>query len=589
MPVPVATGPLLYEDTFTYADGTLTGKGDWANGIYNGQPSLRVVSNQAAGPAATGWADNYTATTTFNVGSGGLDFIARNITYAVGSNTWVYTHCLVTIESAGGVDGYAFRWRDGFTYGANRWDDKAFTAIITTSQNAVQGDDLCLRILSGGTIQLWRKPSGGSWAQIGSNATDTTYTSGRVGMETNVSGDRWDSIEVRSTEGISPGDLASAYSGTTIAPTIPAHASGDKLLVVAAKNDASSLSASAGWTAIETPQNDGNLSTGAWQKTAASGSETITVTSSTAASASQGLFAQAYVGVAPDFDNLIGAAWNGSPTTSTTPSSSGLTTNTAGAIVLGIALLDHDGGFASGLPPTDWSTFSNLTAAASNTLNYLDPDANGTANAWTKSSGTNAGLLLDDAVRSPTAPTTGTDRITSVTSGQQQTVAYPNTMTHVAGSTYTFWAHWTAGNRRGADAGISVNDGSSFSADQVICDVNATAGDHGWTSLDITSLITSTADLNGLQSRFTCTSRAGGGATAVAINACYVVQSAPNSARARFTAISRVVATPTLISAATIGTLSAATYWRVLTLSFEAESQVQAVFPVVPIMAPYIP
>lgn len=156
--------------------------------------------------------------------------------------------------------------------------------------------------------------------------------------------------------------------------------------------------------------------------------------------------------------------------------------------------------------------------------NYIDPNADGANNAWTKSTGTAGWSLLDDAVRQPTAPSTGTDRITSSTSGQLQDLAFPNTLTHSAGATYTLWFYAIGGNRRGFTAAVSTNDGTSFGSANTIIAASTSPPAAQWYSLDISSLITSQATLDGLRVRLACTSISGGGATAVEIDAIYLEQ-----------------------------------------------------------------
>lgn len=155
--------------------------------------------------------------------------------------------------------------------------------------------------------------------------------------------------------------------------------------------------------------------------------------------------------------------------------------------------------------------------------NFIDPSADGANNAWTKSTGSSASALLDDAVRQPTAPTTGSDRITSSTAGQLSDLVFPNTLTHVAGSTYTLWVHATPGNRRGADTLIAVDD-ATFANSAATVPAQTPAAAQAWYSRDVSALIDSQAKLDGFRARLSCSSVAGGGATACAINAVYLEQ-----------------------------------------------------------------
>jgi hypothetical protein len=157
-------------------------------------------------------------------------------------------------------------------------------------------------------------------------------------------------------------------------------------------------------------------------------------------------------------------------------------------------------------------------------LAYADPSADGANNAWTKSTGTAGWSLLDDGVRSPTAPSTGTDQITSGTAGQLQDLVLPNTLTYTAGAEYTLWIYSSSGVKRGLSTLISVND-SSFASSAVLHGASAA---FAWRSRDISSLIASQGNLDGLRVRLSVDSTAGGGgAGVVTVAAVYVRKYVP--------------------------------------------------------------
>lgn len=200
MPVAIAQGDLLYQDTFAYPDGDLSGRGDWTADFWTGEPTLRVLSGQAAGPTSGAWCSNKTAAT-WSVASVGRDFIARGITPGA-QYTWVYTYFL-------GVAGltpnaYWMRWslNAGFYIAAGKVKGGTFTTLIATATMAQVGDDLAVRVMPGGVLSLYRKPSGGVWGQLSGPATDTAtpYTSGCLALAAYDAAVRWDGVEVRSVE-----------------------------------------------------------------------------------------------------------------------------------------------------------------------------------------------------------------------------------------------------------------------------------------------------------------------------------------------------------------------------------------------------
>ncbi|HWO72744.1 MAG TPA: hypothetical protein VNN21_04230 [Dehalococcoidia bacterium] len=149
---------------------------------------------------------------------------------------------------------------------------------------------------------------------------------------------------------------------------------------------------------------------------------------------------------------------------------------------------------------------------------YLDPNADGASNAWTKSSGTTGWNLIDDGVRQPTTPNT-TDNVNEVTSGDQQDVVFPDTGTYISG-TWTLWTYCKGGNKRKIQYAISTNEGGSFGA---LADLAGAGTADAWRSVDVSGSITSQATLDGFRVRYQCVSTAGGGgATAVFVYAAYL-------------------------------------------------------------------
>jgi hypothetical protein len=369
-------GPLLFSDDFTYSDGSLAtvGTAKWAAGYWTGQPSLRVVSNQAAGPSANGtWSDIYSKTT-YDVGSTGLEFIWYNVTIADIGSVWTYMHLCGT--HAASPSGYWLRWRadGGNTYQFGKLVAGSFTTLLNiTTTVPVDGDDLCVQILPDGTVSVFMNRTG-SWEQIGSSITDTSYTSGEVGMETYLADDRWDSIEVREVPSaggtvaptivwgsiVASVDAAAPY---TVTGSLPAHVADDILIACASKNNGSDLTCgTSGWAEILPDENNANLSTGWFWKRATSSSETAPViTASTAGSSSAGIYVtcariRGCVATGTPFED---ATLDGTPTNSTTPAGSTITTTDIKRLAVAIALIDDNNTISSGYPPSTWSTGVN--------------------------------------------------------------------------------------------------------------------------------------------------------------------------------------------------------------------------------------
>lgn len=368
------TGTVLFEDDFTYSDGNLAtvGSAKWTAGFWTGQPSLRVLSNQAAGPASDSWSDCY-SNSSVDLGSTGVEIIWRNITLDGSAGTWSWPRYSHIFGTAGGSpSSYWVRWspQSGYYYTVGKMVNGSFTTLFDDTVQAVNGDDVCLQILPDGTMTLWRKPSGGSWAQIGSSATDTTFTSGRVALESAMNGDRWDAVEVRQIPGeagpvaptitfgtiVASTDAAAPY---TVTATLPAHEAGDILLALACKNDASALTCdTSGWQEIIAAQNSSNFSTAWFWKRAESSSETNPViTSSTAGSTSAGIYAvgakvSGCIASGTPFED---ATLNGTPTLSTTPASSLITTTGEKRLAVAIAAIDDNNTISSGYPPSTWA------------------------------------------------------------------------------------------------------------------------------------------------------------------------------------------------------------------------------------------
>jgi hypothetical protein len=175
--------------------------------------------------------------------------------------------------------------------------------------------------------------------------------------------------------------------------------------------------------------------------------------------------------------------------------------------------------------PMDGGTDRVQITGGTPTSSYIDPSADGANNAWTKSTGTAAFSLLDDAVRQPTAPTTGSDMIHSQTDEQLSDLVFPDTLTWHSGDTFMLWVYGIGGTKRALDVQISNDDGSTWQTRQT--NVVGAGAAAAWHSLDISAWVTSQTQLNQLRARLICNSTAGGGATDIEIDAVYVEQQVP--------------------------------------------------------------
>ena len=381
------TGTVLFEDEFTYSDGNLdtVGAAKWTAGLWTGQPSLRVLSNKAAGPAADSWSDCY-SDQTVSLGSNGVEIIWTNITLGGSAGTWTYNHIFAT--PGGSPSSYWVRWspQAGYFYTVGKMVSGSFTTLFDDTVQAVNGDDVCLQILPDGTMTLWRKPSGGSWAQIGSGATDTTFTSGSVALESAMNGDRWDAVQVREIPGeagpvaptitfgtiVASTDAAAPY---TVTATLPAHVADDILIVCAAKNNASDLTcATSGWETLAAAQNSANFSTAwFWKRATSSAEPAPVITSSTAGSTSAGIYAVAakISGCIATGDPFEDATLNGTPTLTTTPVSSLITTTGEKRLAVAIAAIDDNNTISSGYPPATWTGKANTGSDTGGDAKFL--------------------------------------------------------------------------------------------------------------------------------------------------------------------------------------------------------------------------
>jgi hypothetical protein len=156
-------------DTFTGTDGTSPPSNNWINN-YNG---LRILSNRCAGTAndwntatrnnglvlVPGAIEMYADVPVLpDVDGYGINFYFTDISgngYAL-EYQWV----------SAGNDTFKFFKMTGYA------EDGQLGSTIT--QNLSAGDSIGFSLING-VLKAYRKPSGGSWGQIGSDVNDSTY------------------------------------------------------------------------------------------------------------------------------------------------------------------------------------------------------------------------------------------------------------------------------------------------------------------------------------------------------------------------------------------------------------------------------
>jgi hypothetical protein len=154
----------------------------------------------------------------------------------------------------------------------------------------------------------------------------------------------------------------------------------------------------------------------------------------------------------------------------------------------------------------------------------LDPTADGTASSWTKSAGTTAWNLVDDALRDPATPATNTDQITSTAFPQSQDLAFPNSVTWQSGDTYTLHVYGqTTGTKHVIQYAVSTNDGAAFSAPTLLFGDNT---NNSWQTSGALP-ITSQADLDGLQVRLIHDRTSGTATGSATVDAVYIERTPP--------------------------------------------------------------
>jgi hypothetical protein len=346
-------------DAFNRSNTGPPPSGSWSTDQYGfGLPGLRVAGNACVcdGGFAAGWwsAESFPA-----------DQEAW-----VTVSTWVdevEVHIRLQNPGTSGVDGYILN----ILASSNLWriyrlDNQNTTLLASGAITMSSGDRIGISAV-GSTLTAYQDHAGGGWTVLGST-TDATYNAaGYIGLFASSASTVFDDFGggavVTSIPTVLAGTLAAstdASSPYTVTPTLPAHQAGDILVVCAAKNDAATLTCgTSGWAAVTgaAAQSNANFSSAWFWKRAASGAETNpTVTSSSTGGTNAGIYATAFRirGAATSGEPFEDATLNGSPTSSTTPAGSTVTTTGADRLVLAVAQVDDDPAPSSGFPPSGW-------------------------------------------------------------------------------------------------------------------------------------------------------------------------------------------------------------------------------------------
>lgn len=296
--------------------------------------------------------------------------LAVDVPTLPGTNALGFALGLVLGPGATSADGYEFDVvkTSGSTHTFTIYrvtNASTLVSIGSGTTTLAGGETIWVRRTSAGVFTFGKIASGVE-TTVATSSADTTYTGALfpfLGVfDTAVRLDNFCFGRINLTGGTLPPYMASkgitaTASGTTLAVDIPLHVAGDVLVIQGAKNGAADLTMS-GWTEIVPAQNSANFSTGWWWKRATTGSETATLTSSTSASASDGLYAQChrFRGCVATGDPFEDATANGSPTSSSTPTWATFDTSGPDRLAVLFSIHDDDPGASSGYPPSGWGT-----------------------------------------------------------------------------------------------------------------------------------------------------------------------------------------------------------------------------------------
>ena len=173
-------------DSFNRADeDPLSGSGNWSGPILLNMNKMKVVGNATMQSTVIASQSGSSYWNAANFGPGVEAYVTIVTMWQNNSSDlWLWVNG--SAENTSGVDGYTLYIRQ--SGGVYRWrlfrkDNGVETQLggDIGSQAIANGDAIGLEVRSGGTFQAYYKPSGGSWATVGTTRSDNTYTSGHIG------------------------------------------------------------------------------------------------------------------------------------------------------------------------------------------------------------------------------------------------------------------------------------------------------------------------------------------------------------------------------------------------------------------------
>lgn len=174
-------------DSFNRANEDPVGQGgNWVGKVFSSNENMKVVNNQLA-----------------RSGAGGIGSAVYNRTMADGEvsvtiatlgnsyNLWIRT----ANEGTAKPTGYLCTFSNPESVQLQKFDGEVFSSLAASvTQVIAPGDAIALRAI-GTTLRVRHKPAGGSWKTL-IEATDVTYSSGRIAIRGSESTLRYDDFKV---------------------------------------------------------------------------------------------------------------------------------------------------------------------------------------------------------------------------------------------------------------------------------------------------------------------------------------------------------------------------------------------------------
>jgi Concanavalin A-like lectin/glucanases superfamily len=189
----VAAPSLAVLDNFNRANGGLGS--NWTTGLYAGTVAPQISSNAVQGDPS--FAEAY-----WNVASYTDTEVFKTITTQPATGDLTYLWARGQVPGTAGADAYELvitKQAGTDLWELNRVIDNTPTNLASRNQELANGDTMGLVVLGTGatvTLQIWYRPSGGSWTQLGADVSDSNaariVAAGRIGAGSNSSTERWD-------------------------------------------------------------------------------------------------------------------------------------------------------------------------------------------------------------------------------------------------------------------------------------------------------------------------------------------------------------------------------------------------------------